>query len=297
MNKIIFSTLAGLALLATPPARAWTYTDGDLLLVFRESGHKDIEFDLGSVSNLLGQANGYTTPITGWDTSLVTDEFGTDLTGVSVVLLAVTSKTNATPTAWLTSAEPNFSAYRPGLSDWNTSLYGAIHSIGSRPVNPVPIATAGANAYSINPTAKQAYDYLVSGGSQNFIPQLGGNAPFTVEQTVPGLLDFWAIQPAGTVQTPDTLIGTFTINADGLLTFIAGPRPSVITAVGRSGNVSAVTFTTTIGNLYSLSYTNALGGPVTTWPVDGTTLVGDGHINTINRTSTDNSEFYRVNTQ
>jgi hypothetical protein len=268
-----------------------------LLLVFRESGHKDIEFDLGSVSNLLGQTNGYTTPITGWDASLVTAEFGTDLTGVSVVLLAVTSKTNATPTAWLTSAEPNFSAYRPGLSDWNTSLYGSIHSIGSRPVNPVPIAPAGDNAYSINPTAKQAYDYLVSGGSQNFIPQLGGNAPFTVEQAVPGLLDFWAIQPTGTAQNPDTLIGTFTITADGLLTFIAGPRPSVITAVSRSGNVSAVTFTTTIGNLYSLSYTNALGGPVTTWPVDGTTLVGDGHINTINRTNSDNTEFYRVNTQ
>lgn len=297
MKKIIFSTLAGLALLATPPARAWTYTDGDLLLVFRENGHKDIEFDLGSVSNLLGQANGTTNAITGWDTSLVTAEFGTDLTGVSVVLLAVTSKTNATPTAWLTSAEPNFSAYRPGLSDWNTSLYGAIHSIGSRPVSPVPIATAGANAYSINPTAKQAYDYLVSGGSQNFIPQLGGNAPFTVEQAAPGLLDFWAIQPSGTAQNPDRLIGTFIITTDGALTFITGPRPPVITSVGRSGNVSTVAFTTTIGNLYSLSYNNAPGGPAATWPVDGSTLVGDGHVSTINRTNSGNAEFYRVNTR
>lgn len=299
MKKAILSTLALLALLATPTARAWTYSDGDLLLVFRESGHKDIEFDLGSVSNLLGQANGYTTAITGWDTSLVTTEFGTDLTGVSVVLLGTTSR--AQQTAWLSSSEPNFSAYQPSQSAWSTSLYGIIDSVGTRPLVPVPITPTESNAYAISPSSKQAYDYLVSGGTSsgaNAIPQFGGNAPFTVEQTIPGLLDFWQIQAtSSTTPVPDQLVGTFTITTSGVLTFIAGSRPSVITAVSHAGNISSVSFTTTVGNHYALSYTNTLGGPVSIWPVDGTTLVGDGHVDTINRTSTDNSEFYRVNTQ
>jgi hypothetical protein len=93
MKKIILITIALLALLATPLARAWSYSDEDLLLVFRASGYNDIEYDLGSVTNLLGRTNGYTTTITGWDSSLVTTEFGPDLTGVDVILLATTSST------------------------------------------------------------------------------------------------------------------------------------------------------------------------------------------------------------
>ena len=300
MKKIILSTLALLALLATPLARAWNYNDGDLLLVFRASGHNDIEFDLGSVNSLLGQTNGYTTAITGWDTSLVTTEFGTDLTGVSVILLAVSSPADPNLTAWLSSAEPNTSAYRGNLGDWTSNLHSIINAVGKRPLNPVPIPATELNAYSINPSAKQAYDYLVSGGTPTgitAIPQLGGHAPFTVEQTVPGLLDFWAIQPTNTTQVPDTLIGTFTITANGALTFIAGPRASSILAVNHSGNVSAIQFTTTVGNHYSLAYTNTLGGPVSAWPVDGTTLVGDGNVNTINHTNSSNAEFYRVGAQ
>src|ERR1700761_3867839 len=110
MKKIILSSVALLVLLATPLARAWSYNNGDLLLVFRADNY-DVEYDLGSVTNLLGQTNGYTTTITGWDPSLVTGLFGANLTGVDVVLLAATSPTNATPTAWLSGSEPNTTAY------------------------------------------------------------------------------------------------------------------------------------------------------------------------------------------
>jgi len=79
------------------------------------------------------------------------------------------------------------------------------------------------------------------------------------------------------------------------LTFVAGPRPSNITAVSNSNKVSAVQFTTTVGTVYTLAYTNTLGSPVSTWPVDGTTnLVGNGTINTINHNSTGNAEFYNI---
>jgi hypothetical protein len=300
MKKLILSTLALLALLATPQARAWNYTDGDLLLVFRASGHNDIEFDLGGVTNLLGKTNGYTTAITGWDTSLVTTEFGTDLTGVSVVLLAVSSTSDPSPTAWLSSSEPNTTAYRDNLGDWTSNLHSTINAIGKRPLNPVPIPATEPNAYSINPSAKQAYDYLVSGGTSTgltALPQFGGHAPFTVEQAAPGRLDFWAIQPTNAVQVPDKLIGTFTIAADGTLTFVAGPSASSIVGITRSGNVSSVQFTTTVGNTYSLAYTNTLVGPVSSWPVDGTTLIGDGNVDTLNHTNSSNAEFYQIGVQ
>jgi hypothetical protein len=301
MKRIILSTLALLALLASPQARAWTYNNNDLLLVFRKSGHPNIEFDLGSVSNFLNQPNGYTTTIAGWDSSVVTAEFGADLTGVKIVLLAVTSRTNGTPTAWLSSAEPNTTAYNDSPSDWSSSLQSIISAVGTKPLYPINIPTAGSNAYSIDPGglyAASSYDYIVSGGTLNSktIPKLGGNAPFTVEQAIPGFLDFWQIQPTGnSTPPPDHLVGTFNITANGVLTFVAGPRSSNITTVTRSGNVSAVQFTTTVGNIYSLAYTNALGGAVANWPVDGTTnLVGNGRINIINHNSTGNAEFYNI---
>jgi hypothetical protein len=302
MKKFITLILAALGLLATLPAQAWTYLDGDLLLIFRKSGHNNVEFDLGSVSNYLGKPNGYTTTVTGWDLGLVTGEFGANLTGVKVILLATTSPTNASPTAWLSSAEPNTTAYNVGLSEWTANLHGTINAIGSRPIYPFNVPPNEANAYSIDPGGQYgaaSYDYTVSGGNFNFISKLGGNAPFAVEQAASGSLDFWAIQPTAVYPNPppDYLVGTFTITSNGVLKFIAGPRASNIIGVARSGNVSAVQFTTTVGNTYSVAYTNKLGGAAAAWPVDATTLVGNGKVNTINHTSSDSAEFYRVSAQ
>ncbi|MEI6194682.1 MAG: hypothetical protein WCS42_10160 [Verrucomicrobiota bacterium] len=301
MKKIFLLTLALLALQATPQARAWGYKDGDLLLVLRSSSHNNVEYDLGSVSNFLGRANGYTTNITGWNTSVATTEFGSDLTGVKVILLATTSPANPNPTAWVSSTEPNVTAYNGSQSDWD-GLYGAINGVGSRPIYPfnvTPAAATPTNAYVINPSSGASYDYTVSAGSGNGIAKLGGNAPFVVEQTVPGALDFWAVKPSAIYPNPpaDKLIGTFTLAANGVLTFVAGPRASSISSISRSGNVSTVRFTTTVGNTYSLGYTNKLGGALATWPVDANTVVGDGRIDTLNHTNSSGAEFYNIKTQ
>jgi hypothetical protein len=52
-----------------------------------------------------------------------------------------------------------------------------------------------------------------------------------------------------------------------------------------------------VGNTYSVAYTNKLGGAVATWPVDAGTVIGNGKANTINHTSADGAEFYRIKTQ
>ncbi len=300
MKSIILTTLAALTLLATPLARAWTYNDGDVLLVFR-NGSQDIEFDLGSVANFLGHPNGYTTTVPGYAASLVTSTFGAPLdSSVTVALLATTASGNGTN--WLSSAEPNTTAYNLS-SAAAESLHGVISAVGNRPLYPIAIPTAGTNAYSIDTGGQYAgssYDSIVSAGNNKYsIPQLGGHAPFTVEQGLPGFLDFWTIQSTGIYPNspPDNLVGTFTINTNGVLTFVAGPRASTVAGVSRSGKVSALQFTTTVGNIYSVAYTNKLGAAVANWPVDATTLVGNGSVNTLNHTNASSAEFYRIKTQ
>lgn len=294
MKRFTLPILAALALLAAPAARAWNYNTGDVLLVFR-NGSQDVEFDLGSVTNFLGHPNGYTTTVTGWDPALVTSTFGS-FSGLSVAVLATSGGTN-----WLSSADPNFTAYN--ISSQTASTLGNIISgVGSKPLFPLAIPTAETNAYSIDVNGqyrKSSYDYVVSGGQFNGVPQFGGSAQFTVEQTVPGFLDFWAIQSTIVYPNspPDTFIGTFTINASGVLKFVAGPRASTVTSLTQSGTVRAIQFSTLIGSTYSISYTNKLGGPVSTWPVDVNTLVGDGHPDTIYHTNSSTAEFFRVRTQ
>jgi hypothetical protein len=295
MKRLILTALAGASLLsAASQARAWTYNDGDVLLIIRKNS-QDIEFNIGNVTNFLGKTNGYTTTVSNWDPSLVTSTVGS-LTGAKIVLLATSTATN-----WLSSAEPNTTAYNISAQDLDT-LHGVINGVGVKPLYPIAIPTSGANSYVIDSGGQyraSSYDYVVSGGQFNGISKLGGNAPFTVEQAIPGLLDFWQVKATDVYPNspPDQLIGTFYITNDGVLTFVAGPRASTITKVTRNGNSSTVTFTTTVGNSYSVAYTNKLGAAVSKWPVDATTIIGDGTPNSITHTATGDVEFYNITTQ
>ena len=80
-----------LPLAFTNSLAAFTYSDTDLLLVFRKSGFNDVLFNLGTISNYLGRANGSVLPITNFDFNLVQSNFATNLTNVEYVLMAVTT--------------------------------------------------------------------------------------------------------------------------------------------------------------------------------------------------------------
>ena len=223
MKKIIPLTLAALAVLTAPLARAWTYNDGDALLIFRASGFNDVEFDLGNVSQFTNVTSGATITVNGWDSSLVTNTFGANLTGVSVIVAATTSPTDASLAAWLSSGDASAVAYQLTPSQWQSRLWGAINSLGTRPVL-YQVTTAGTNSYSIDPTSSSklaSYDQIVTGSGKNSaaIAQFGGNAAFTVEGVAPSSFGLWKISPSLTIPKPAAIyVGTFQITSAGVLT-------------------------------------------------------------------------------
>jgi hypothetical protein len=281
MKRIITITLAALALLVSlPAARAWTYSDGDVLLVFRASGFNDVEFDLGNVNQFTNLASGTTVTVSGWSLNLVTNTFGADLTGVSVILSGTTGQYDPNAAAWLSSGDPTAVAYQLTPSQWQSRLWSTINSVGTRPVIYL-VPTSGANGYKIDPDSSYklaSYDNIVTANGQNSsaIAQFGGNAAFTVEGVTPASLGFWQISPTSTVPKPPAIyLGTFQITAAGALTYTAGvPAPSA--TISRNAGVNTVSFTTAPGGNYWLTYTNDAKSPPATWPVVAGPITGDG---------------------
>jgi hypothetical protein len=313
MKKILHLTTLLALLLAAPLAQAWVYQDGDVLLIFRENGYDDVEFDIGNVSQFLNKTNGYTATVGGWDAAAVTSIFGPDLTGVSVILLATTSTTGGSLGSWVSGPEPDTTAYRVSPTAWQSSLWSIINSLGTRPViYSVPTANSSSpggalpspdtNGYEFDPTAAYqiaSYDWIVSGGltlnSAAYVPSLGGNSPFIVESIIPTTFDFWGIQPTKTSPAPaDTYVGQFSITTNGALTFVAGPPESVIQGIARAGNISNVKFSTVVGVQYALVSTNTLGGPVSQWPVVSGPVTGNGFDNLLTHTNSNATGFYQV---
>jgi hypothetical protein len=224
--QLTLAALAWLAVLATPTARAWNYQNGDVLLTFRGADPADdVEFNIGNVSQFLNQPNGYTVSVTGWDPNLVVSNLGS-ISGASVILTATTSSS-----AWLSSSSSVTNVSDVTASTFLGNLYDIINAIGVRPTNDDEAAES--NAYVIQETgglspnsSLGSYYYIVSGGGTagGSIAQFGGNVSFNVQGVVPATLGFWQIQPTNANPKPSaTYVGTFTIDASGDLTFVAGP--------------------------------------------------------------------------
>jgi len=275
-----------------------------VLLIFRESGFNDVEFDLGDVGQFLGKSDGYTTRLTGWDSGLATNVFGSDLAGVSVILAATTSDSAASPAAWLSSGDPSAAPSDFSFPTWRANLYSVINSIGTRPLTYL-VPASGTSAYSVDPSGTYrlaSYDYIVSGGGLNggAIPQFGGYVAFKVEQTIPGAFGFWQIVPSSASPRPaSTYVGTFSIDATGSLSFTSGPvinaTPPHITAITRAGNLDTVSFTTAPGGNYYLLYTNSIAaGAPGLWPVVSGPISGNGANQSLTHTAADAAGFYSV---
>ena len=296
MKNIFQLTLVGLALLGASPLRGGTtYQDGDVLLIFRQTGQNDVEYDIGNISQFTNHPNGYAAAVTGWDPTVATGVFGSDLTGVSVIIASTTTLTNPNRTSWLSSGNPTATISDVTPTIWQGNLWSVINAIGNRPKTYLPKETF---PYSLDPGGVASYDYIASGGGQNEfdLPQLGGNVNFTVEQVIPGLFGFWAIQPHATPEPAATQLGSFYIDASGNLTFIVGPPEPTIVGITQAGNVASVTFTTLPVGTYSLAYTTTLGSPVSAWTVVSGPVAGNGGNQSLTYTNTtaDSAGYFEV---
>ena len=103
---------------------------------------------------------------------------------------------------------------------------------------------------------------------------------------------------------PATYLGYFELATNGVLTYTAGPSPTVVTApriisIIRSGTTNTIAFTTVSGGTYTLRGTNNLasGTALTNWPAIGSSLPGNGLTNSLAEVTTNSSRFYTITAQ
>lgn len=300
LQKILLTFAITTVLFFPPYSRAGTYTNGDALLIFRSDGLHDVEFDLGSVNQFLGHPNGYTNVVTNWNLAVVTSNYSLSGDNVQFAVLATTPSSASNPTAWVSDSQPLVNVLDVTASAWQSGFYSPISATGLGIQND-PGAPAGTNFDVLLPTSHYAFDYIASddGNTPAEIPYLGSpSASFKVTGITPTTVLFYAIQPTNTTPKPAaTLIGSFNLNASGLLVFQAGPLldATTITSVTVTSGTVPVTFNTKAAVKYRLTYSTAVNNPATNWTALSPSTAGDGTPHTLIDTSpTDPARFYNV---
>jgi hypothetical protein len=283
MNQKLPVLVALLTLSAVPLASAFTYSDSDLLLVFRKDGFSDVLFNLGSVSQYLTLANGTKVSVTNWDLSLVKSTYNQNISGVKFILTAVTSISDSQPRLWCTDASLASQTPPTDLpgSRWR-SLRGKLAAVGQDAA--IYTATNAGTSYVIAPTDASAYTFIASDGGSLDVATICGFAPFSVQTDIPGKALFYELKASTATPRPAAkLMGSFSFDDQGSLTFVAGaeepPLPELvrpkILSITRAANTASIQFTTTNNLNYRLWYCDQLGA-VPTWSVKNATVTGDG---------------------
>jgi hypothetical protein len=293
MKKLNHFLFAALAAGTVQMADAMNYQAQHLLLVFRD-GNRDVEFDLGSVSQFIGLAAGTRVSVS-YDQNMVTTNFGT-MSGVDFLLVGATASwLGPDPNAkvWLTDSQlfsaPNNPTYS-AFSVMNSKIEGVgLAATDVTASNSAPFATSSSDVSS--------YDKIVSDRTGIAIPTMYGSVPFAVENANPTTLAFYQLtwNNSGTPSSA-TLIGAFTIDVNGSLYFTAGQLPTLsqsqITGFTSEAGFNTISFTTATGSNYKLLYSSSLSSGWT--PVAGGTSAGDGTVQNLFDFSQDPARFYRI---
>jgi hypothetical protein len=211
MNNTLKRTLlATLGAAAFSAAQAATYT-GDLLVGFTSQSGNDVIYDLGQFSALTGGES--------WDLSSLLGGFN-----LSTVSWGVVGDRNVSGTrlAWTTTSGtlPNPVA--------NTAMWGNIDAADKGLYSNFAVGGAGTylmitatddnswNEQTLNGTLPTAYHNVY----QN--PNLVGPSTASLFSSVADNSD-------------PTLVGTFTLNANGGLSFVAVPEPAAWSLLGGAG--------------------------------------------------------------
>jgi hypothetical protein len=104
----------------------------------------------------------------------------------------------------------------------------------------------------------------------------------------------------GTLNTAGRYLGYFDLKPDGSLRFNTGSTPTPapnITAIAYTSNIATISFTTVGTANYRLRAVNALGTPVSSWPVVSGPVPGTGNVLTLQDTNPAGSRFFAVEAQ
>ena len=226
MKKTIVSVCAAAALLAFgPSASALVYNNADLLLIFHQDGYDDCEFDLGPVSNYLSMTPGTKVALSNWSANLVLANYGS-FTAANFILMAAAplqGPSNLGADAdWLSCSDGSIP------KDLTGSTFAGQNSIinGVGSFAAANSSNAATNGYAVPTSIAGSYTWVITEGGVLDEQTLGGAAAFSVQQSIPGTSTFFQIGANNSVNPPAAVqVGSFTIDADGVLTFIAGAVP------------------------------------------------------------------------
>jgi len=300
-------------------AASFTYTPGDLILGFRESGQPDLVVDIGQPTIYDAVPAGTTVTVTNLSTVLNNAYTSLDSLNWSVTGAWRTSATNyPLETIWASSAR---SAVGTQTASWTSedqfAQGGPASQIAAIGVNAATYSSAEpANATNNNATVvvipnsnPNAYTPLIEDPFNQSTGDLGGTFQGNVENTTPfdfdsgeplSVSDLYELQPVpyrGSAAGKWT--GYFSFTPDGKVTFTAatlGPPAPTITSVVRNGNITTVSFTTSASHTYSLLTTNLAGlrTPRSTWIATGGTITGNGSVLSLQDTNSTAASFYVV---
>jgi hypothetical protein len=292
MQNLMRMLLVGWAIGTVQLASAMNYSNTDLLLVFRKDGFNDVEFDIGPVTNFVGLAQGTTKSIN-YDAGLVKTNFNNSLTDVRFLFLAATGLGDPNPRVWVSD-----SYLTTAPTDVTVSKFSQIRSKISAVGMQATVFTASNSMPAVVPSGlSPSFTFIASDGNITPPGVLGGLTGFPVETTSPGTLKFYEVHIGSAPQPPAPLIGSFTSDATGAISFTAGNVATVtaptISAVSRTGTTTTVSFGTVAGLKYQLTSAATVLGPFSSV---GNPITGDGNAATLTDTSSDAVRFYQIQT-
>jgi hypothetical protein len=285
--------LIGCVMAAAPFGQAINYTNTDLLLVFRQDGFNDVEFDVGPVSRYLQAASGTQTNVS-FDLGLVQSNFNNSLANVTFLVTAATGLGSTQPRVWLTDV---YASSTP--SDYTVSKFSQIRSKITSVGQQASILTSSNTLPAVIATSQPgSFTYIASDANLTPAASLGGLTGFPIEGLIPATLSFYEFQVSSVTPKPAAaLVGSFGLDANGNLTFTAGSAPTLtaprLSGIVRNGTTVAISFTSVAGQKYQLRAAPTLPGTFTSV---GSPITGDGSVQTLSDTSTDPIRFYNVQT-
>lgn len=333
-RRLALMLLRGTPLLALPVGAQpfLTPSNGDLLAGFRKTGANQANYEvlvnIGNITNLEALAPGAQVSIGKYTPSQLAGAFSdyNNLQWSVFGSFKVFGSWAGFPytTIWYTLPRVNADtpAQAPGRvpSSGQTQVKQWILSAG---YGAAFISSAGVsnseNTASLvrEPSGDAQHALSVSIGDPNdaTLGDFNGTLNFVVENTTPANFtsavrsDLYQSCPSGSAD-PTTqattgsayYVGYFQFNANGTLSFTRASNSTVtplappLVSIGRAGNTSTLSFSTTNGATYSVYYTNgsSLAAPLSTWQVLPGTITGDGSVKSVSDASTDADRVYRV---